>query len=208
MARTKTVSDEDLLEAARAVFLERGFGASTKDIARGAGVSEGVLFQRYDTKAELFFAAMSLPAADLGALLRSPGANGLRGLEAVAGALIEYFRSSMPVLLALTTRPGVRFEEFARRHPDSPLDTLRREVVAFLVRERQADRLADVDPGGAALMVFGLAVSVAFFEALGAHEGRMPDSVVSRAVHALWDGLAPAARKPRRASRKRKSGHR
>lgn len=63
MARPKTIADADLLEAARAVFVQKGMGASTRAIARRAGVSEGVLFQRYATKQELFFAAMALPTS-------------------------------------------------------------------------------------------------------------------------------------------------
>ena len=69
MGRRKTISDADLLETARGVFIERGFGASTKEIAQRAGVSEGVLFQRFTTKEDLFFASMIPPAADIDQLL-------------------------------------------------------------------------------------------------------------------------------------------
>jgi AcrR family transcriptional regulator len=62
MGRTKTISDEEVLERAREVFVEQGFRASTKAIAKHVGVSEGVLFQRFSTKEELFFAAMILPS--------------------------------------------------------------------------------------------------------------------------------------------------
>jgi AcrR family transcriptional regulator len=196
MARTKTISDADLLEAARQVFVEKGFGAPTKEIARRAGVSQGVLFQRYTTKGELFFAAMALPAADLTNLLRTRQLTRRRDLEIIAVAMVGYFRSSMPVLLSLTSHPGFRFEEFASRHPDSPLDALRRELVVFLAHERRARRIGPVDPGGAALTIFALAQSVAFFEQMGAHGGRMPEEVLRRAIRALWDGLAP--RRPRR----------
>ncbi|HEY3835379.1 MAG TPA: helix-turn-helix domain-containing protein, partial [Bryobacteraceae bacterium] len=65
MGRNKTVSDEDLLGIARETFVEKGFAASTREIARRAGVSEGVLFQRFATKEDLFFAAMIPPAADV-----------------------------------------------------------------------------------------------------------------------------------------------
>jgi AcrR family transcriptional regulator len=191
MGRRKTLSDADLLAMARQVFVEKGFGASTREIARRAGVSEGVLFQRYATKSELFFAAMILPAADLTGLLRTHRLTGPRDLERIAMAMVGYFRSTMPVLLSLMSRPGFRFEEFARRHPDSPLDAMRRGLVMFLDEQRQAGRIAAVDPGGAALTIFALAESVAFFEQMGAHGGRMPEDVLRRAARCLWDGLAP-----------------
>lgn len=44
-----------ILEGARAVFLEHGFdAASMGDIARGAGVSKGTLYVYFDSKEELF----------------------------------------------------------------------------------------------------------------------------------------------------------
>jgi hypothetical protein len=48
-----------------------------------------------------------------------------------------------------------------------------------------------VDPGSAALLVFALAQSVAFFERMGAHDGRMPDIVLERTIETLWRALAP-----------------
>ena len=48
-----------ILEVARRLFLERGFKATTAEVAREAGVAEGSLFKRWKTKQELFLSAMS-----------------------------------------------------------------------------------------------------------------------------------------------------
>ena len=56
MPRPRLIDDATLLAAAREVFVEKGVGATTREVARYAGVSEGVIFQRYATKADLFFA--------------------------------------------------------------------------------------------------------------------------------------------------------
>jgi len=191
MGRLKTISNEELLARSRDVFVERGFTGTTKEIARRAGVSEALLFQRFSTKAELFFAAMALPAVDLQALFESPAASTRDHVASIAAALLDYFRDSMPVLLPLLSHPGFEFEEFARRHPDAPLSALRSGLTAFFVRERRAGRIGPIDPGAAALLVFALAESVAFFEKLGAHGGRMPDVVLERTLEALWRALAP-----------------
>jgi hypothetical protein len=87
--------------------------------------------------------------------------------------------------------PVFQFEEFSRRHPDSPLSALRRGLVAFFAREREALRIGPVDAGASAMLVFALAQSVAFFERMGAHDGRMPDVVLERSIEALWQGLSP-----------------
>jgi AcrR family transcriptional regulator len=59
MARPITISDEQILDAARAVFTEKGPRATTAEIAERAGVSEGILFKRFGNKAGLHKAAMT-----------------------------------------------------------------------------------------------------------------------------------------------------
>jgi len=196
MARKKIISDADLLAAARNVFVERGFGASTREIARRAGVSEGVLFQRYATKRELFFAAMVLPAPDPIARRDVDVADGFERLVELAEGITDYFRQTVPVLLPLMTHPGFSFEEFARRHPNSPLDELRRRLVGFFTEERDAGRIREVHPGAAALMVLSVAQTIAFFERMGAHGGHFPPELLRRGLRCLWDGLAPPTSRP------------
>ncbi len=191
MGRKKTISDAELLDAARRVFVEQGFGASTKEIARQAGVSEGVIFQRFATKEDLFFAAMIPPSVDLDRLLNHSRCTGRALLEKLTFAMIDYFRETLPVLLPLMSHPAFRFEEFAKRHPDSPMLLLRRQLVEFFVRERQAGRIGPVDPGAAALLVWSTAHAIPFFERLGAHGGQFEAGIVRSMVRCLWDGLAP-----------------
>ena len=191
MARTKTISDSELLAVARSVFVESGFGASSKDIARRAGVSEGVLFQRFSTKEELFFAAMTPPPGDLNSIFEHPGAHGLPLLEKITFAMLDYFRTLMPVLIPLMSHPSFVFEEFARRQPDSPLATLRRQLMELMMREKKAGRIAHVDAGAAALLLWSTANTVAFFEQLGAHDGVMDDAIVRAAVKCIWTGMRP-----------------
>lgn len=60
--RTPEEVRELLLGAARALFAARGFaGASTRDIALKAGVSEALLFRHFGTKAKLFERAILDP---------------------------------------------------------------------------------------------------------------------------------------------------
>ncbi|HXN47254.1 MAG TPA: TetR/AcrR family transcriptional regulator [Bryobacteraceae bacterium] len=191
MGRKKLISDVELLDVARAVFVESGFGASTKEIARRAGVSEGVIFQRFPTKDDLFFAAMIPPAADLHKLLHHPRSKGRALLEKLTFAMIEYWRETFPVLLPLVAHPSFRFEEFTRRHPDTPLSQLRGGLVQFFVEEQRAGGIGPVNPGAAALLVWSIAQTVVFFERMGAHDGRMDPKIVRETVGAMWEGLAP-----------------
>jgi AcrR family transcriptional regulator len=204
MGRRRTISEDDILAAAHAAFVAKGFPASTRDIARRAGVSEGVLFQRHGTKANLFFAAMAPSPFRWDRIFheRALHRDGRTRLEALVRSLIAYFRQAVPVLLPLLSHPAFRFEDFARRHPDSSLITLRREIVQHLAAERAAGRIGPIDPGPAALALISLGHTVAVFERLGAHGRRFPDALVQGAVASLWEGFAPAPPdRPRRRSR-------
>jgi len=54
--RPVTLSEDDLLEVAGKVFIERGLDATTAEIAQRARISESVIFHRYKTKEALFTA--------------------------------------------------------------------------------------------------------------------------------------------------------
>ena len=58
MARPRQVSDVQILEAARACFLEHGASVSTTVIAKRLGVSQAALFKRFGTKEDLLVAAL------------------------------------------------------------------------------------------------------------------------------------------------------
>ena len=191
MGRKKTISDEDLLGVARTVFVEAGFGASTKEIARRANVSEGVIYQRFATKDELFFAAMIPPPSNVTELFANPQLQGRQLVEQLTYSMLEFSRDALPVLLPLMMHPGFRLEDLAQRHPDSPLFVLRREIGPRLLRESEAGRLGPVDMRGASLLIWSFAQSLAFFERLGAHGGRFDPAIVQATIDCIWEGLAP-----------------
>jgi AcrR family transcriptional regulator len=79
---TRAEQSEDnrrrILEAARAVFVERGYHATTLDeIAEAAGFTKGALFSRFEGKADLFLALYQARIAErideLGSLPRGRG---------------------------------------------------------------------------------------------------------------------------------------
>ncbi|MBM3812251.1 MAG: TetR/AcrR family transcriptional regulator [Acidimicrobiia bacterium] len=181
MARKKEIPDTRLLKAAREVFVEKGLGAPAREIARRAKVSEGLLFQRYRTKAELFFAAMSPPEAGLEKLLGKAARRTEfpAQLRRVSMALLDYFRAALPVLVPLMSHPDFQFEEFAERHPQSGMVRLRGDMMEFF-RVNQVE-----DAPAAALLVMSSMQGIAIFEKLGAHGGRMPQLFVDRTVEAL-----------------------
>ena len=60
---------EEILVAARTVFAERGYAASTDEVARAAGVSQPYVVRLFGTKRELFLEAYSVASAQIIAAL-------------------------------------------------------------------------------------------------------------------------------------------
>jgi AcrR family transcriptional regulator len=191
LPRPRRVTDEALLEAARAAFVVHGFGASTRAIARAAGVSEALLFQRHGTKVDLFFAAMVPPP-----FVPPAPAQGARSLEQDLGTLalevLAYFREVMPILVQLVTHPDFQVEELARRAGSSPLGGLHEVVLARLQAWRRTGGVK-ASPRAVRAAAFGLVASlhsVALLERMGVHGGAVPDRVITELCSVLAAGLA------------------
>jgi AcrR family transcriptional regulator len=198
MGRSKQVSDQAVLEAAREVFVEKGFGAPTREIARRAGISEAVLYQRHRTKLDLFFAAMIPPPIDLACKLGDRPAKGFTAeLEALAVEIMTYFRNAMPVLLQLVTHPAFSLDELASREAQLPVHTLGKALTECIGRHRdQAVAHADrrrIET--ATLTLLATLHSLALFERMGIHGGSFSDQAVKNIVGLIAAGLtAPKGR--------------
>ena len=190
MPRPRSIDDETLLEAARDVFVEKGPGASTREVARRAGVSEGVLFQRYKTKADLFFAALAPPVADPGSILSDDAAAGDPALlEDAALRILAYFREAMPLLLPLVSHPEFDAKHFFGSEAPASLQGWIDALVQYLDRRRGAGA-GDVDAHSGATLLTSSLFGIALIDTIGVHGAPMPDEAIRGMVRALWDGIA------------------
>ena len=95
---------QKVLDAARALFAERGYDAATiRDIAKGAGMSTGAVFANFADKSELFREIM---ASDIEAVLTAMTEAATRG-RTVDDALLKafsagyaFYRGQMPLVRA------------------------------------------------------------------------------------------------------------
>lgn len=69
MGRNKTLTDEDSLERAGAIFIQRGHAVPTREVAKAVGLSQATLLQRFGSKDDLFVAAVAPEPLDLAAIL-------------------------------------------------------------------------------------------------------------------------------------------
>jgi AcrR family transcriptional regulator len=168
MARPRTISDESLLDAARSVFLEKGYQAPVSEIARRAGVSSATVFLRFETKEHLFVAVIVRATMQsltplLPALLEEPDPR--VGLRSLGLALLSLYRTFAPVLV-MGFGAGVDLlgrcpiEMFGEAHASDPL-------VELLNAHRAAGRLRPIDTLFAARAFSGLLRDFAILEGLG-----------------------------------------
>jgi AcrR family transcriptional regulator len=188
MGRQKTITDDDVLRVARTIFRAQGHTATTREIAQAAGISEAVLYQRFGSKDELFFAAMHPRPPDIEQLLgpKDPPGDALTYLRTAVVRLGEHFADVIPLALRVLTHPSFDPARLARAQPGGPA----------LLREGLAERLASLARrGGLALprkdMTARLLVSLAHDWALRRVHGAASRGVreLKEMVDVVWEGL-------------------
>src|SRR4051794_5643167 len=60
MARPQGITDDEVLAAARAVFLSKGISATVEEVAERCHVGVATIFRRFPTKQALFAAAVNV----------------------------------------------------------------------------------------------------------------------------------------------------
>jgi AcrR family transcriptional regulator len=169
MARPTKYDDEELLESLRATFLECGPGATSAELARRAGVSEGTLFKRFGTKRRLFGMAMRLPALDEQAWFTSmqelAGSHTLdHNVRFLLRSMIAFIGEVVPVLESLQ-RSGAGLDELRDllyvEGEEPPPIHLRNRVARYLARERDLGRLVEADSSALADFLMGAALAYA-----------------------------------------------
>jgi AcrR family transcriptional regulator len=188
MGRHKTISDLEVLRVARDVFRKQGHTATTRAIAEAAGISEAVLYQRFGSKDELFFAAMRPSGPDVEELLgpKDPPGDALAYLRTVVVRLGEHFAEVIPLALRVLTHPSFDPASLARAQPMGPA----------ILQKGLAERLASLARRGRLVMpceavTARLLVSLAHDWALGRVHGTRPGGVreLKDMVDVVWEGL-------------------
>ncbi|WP_017314255.1 TetR/AcrR family transcriptional regulator [Mastigocladopsis repens] len=195
MARIPKITNQQILEAAREVFLEKGFSGSTLEIAARAGISEASIFKRFSTKEELFFAAMGIPETPVWVTELEPlvGKGNLKeNLIQICIQILEFHQEVMPRFMMLRSRGK------ALPKPESLLESkpIRdvKALTSFLEHEMKQGRLCPCDSKTLALLLIGSLMNYVFFsERMGAQASvaNTDQEFVQRLVEILWQGIAP-----------------
>lgn len=199
MARRVTIKEETILSAARAVFLARGFQATTAEVAERAGISEGSIFKRFRTKEELFHAAMRAEMEEaewLAELEARAGVGDVRDSLYVTGMeIIAFMRRIVPLtMMAWSKAPGPDGLPPHVAAPNPPSLRARARIAAWFEGEVQAGRVRRHDPEIVARAFLGALQSYVLFEILHRAHDQAPldaDAYVRGLVELVWSGIAP-----------------
>ncbi|HKB35399.1 MAG TPA: helix-turn-helix domain-containing protein [Gemmataceae bacterium] len=188
MGRQKTITDDEVLRIARDIFREQGHVATTREIAQAAGISEAVLYQRFGSKDELFFAAMRPRGPDIEKLLgpKDPAEDALAYLHRVVVRLGEQFSEVIPVVLRVLTHPSFDPASLARAQPGGPA-VLQKDLAVRLESLARRGELALPS----AAVVARLLMSLAHDWALRRVHGTSSPGVreLKEMVDVVWEGL-------------------
>lgn len=192
MPRNKTITDDEILAVARLFFLREGAKASTRILAKTAGISEAVIFQRFGTKEDLFFAAMVPPQAQLESIFKvQPGHQQVStNLKLVSLQIVLYFREVMPVFLSLISHPSFDMQTFLQRHT-VPTMQISEKLTAYLNAEADLGRIRRNNVAAAAAVLLSHLHNLVLSETIGSHQSTDTDQAVSDAIAVLWEGLSP-----------------
>jgi AcrR family transcriptional regulator len=188
MARTQTISEARILKAARQVFLEQGFSAPATEIAARAGISSGSIFKRFETKEDLFFAAMTCESEWSGGLEKLVGHGELKvNLEAIANAIFSFAREMLPrSMMSWSLRHCANPSE----GQETPVARDIRLLSDFLKAEQKIGRLRpSLDTQVAATTIVGTMMSYAMLEVVSGQQHENPEAFIESFIDTFWKGL-------------------
>lgn len=147
--RPPSIDSARLLGVAREVFLELGIRATTLEVAKRAGVSEGVLFHRFKSKEGLFSAAMNFDSEEMPkwlveALKAIEGLDVREGLVTLSTTLLDIGRVALPIMMMSWSNPQ-SFSGGTNSKQRAGFRLFLRELGAYLERKMDAGELRRMD---------------------------------------------------------------
>lgn len=173
MGRPPHITTDQIVDAARELFLERGPAVTTAEIAERAQCSEGTIFRRFPTKEALFVRAIaSVELPDWETLLRPRDDQETieARLHELAETVLQMMLQLMPRIMMMKSRLHLSPSEmFASLGASPPAEAIRR-LTAYLESERRAGAIATGDPEVVARLFLGALHHYAFCEHAGIND--------------------------------------
>ena len=191
---------QQLLDTAAAVFAERGYaGATTKEIAKAAGVSEGTIYRHFADKRELFGAVFAdRNATNFDAVTRLPGLAGTRTVRENLLFLIEAIedveREIAPLRAVASTDADLASALVSTSADPAAASSVGplRPLALYLEAEQRMGRIRpDVDVEAAAFALFAIPFAGVTMARLSRIAGTDSANDMAGAVDVVLKGILP-----------------
>jgi AcrR family transcriptional regulator len=193
MARPPSVTEDEVLAAARAVFLEKGVAGTTAEVAARCGVSEASVFRRFPTKRDLFVAAMVRQGVPewVQLLAERAGRGDIRESLREAGTeIIAYYRKMLPFAAIASSNPTMIDPDVERRRR-ALRAAVEKALLGFFTAEMRAGRLPRRDGRAVAHVFVGAAMSFAFLSTLAKGANSVSEDVFLETLVEMVAGPGP-----------------
>lgn len=190
---------ELLIDTAEKLLAERQVSAiTTRDIARTAGVSDGVLYNYFSDKHELLIAALvrryEASLVRFGADLPAPGTSTVEeNLTTYLRAALELVTSTLPAVSGLMSEPALLHRFIAAIHTE-PLGPhrLHQPIADYLVAERHLGRVGEFADESVLPLIVGPAMVLGIAHVVGGRPAEELAGQIPGIVRTLLRGLEPA----------------
>ncbi|QDD62911.1 TetR/AcrR family transcriptional regulator [Herbaspirillum seropedicae] len=198
---------ERLLEAAHAVFMQKGFAlASVEDISTAAGYSRGAFYSNFDDKTQLFFELLRREGESIDRgfqrILEAPMTDAAALEDELAAQYSRLYRDDKCSLLWMEARIVALRDEKFRAQLDGFLEERYRQITGFVEAYGQlTGTTLSAPPREIAIGLMALCEGVSFSYRCVPHivDGKTAESVLSwflKASIAVPPAPAPAPTKP------------
>lgn len=200
MGRPRQLSDEQILDTARACFLTHGPHVATAVIAEQLGLSQAALFKRFGSKSRLLVAALRPPPVPPWVNLLEEGPDN-RPIDAqlveLCLAIARYFEAMVPCMMMLKAS-GARVGEVLGQDEMPPPARGHHALVSWLRRGQRLGLLGDFPATVLANALLGAVSQRSFVASLAGPEALHDDleDYVTALVKLLLRGLEPAPEGP------------
>ncbi len=200
MGRNPKITNDEILEAARQVFLDQGSGASTADIADRAGISEASIFKRFATKQDLFLAAIGItktPTWVKKLESGTPNPEFKAELIEICGEILAFYQDVFPRVIMMMS--PMKLLLMSKQFIPPPIRDSHL-LAGFLQRAIDLGYLRPCDARTVAQALVGAvnnyAMTQAFMKSPKAStfvpsEQLKPEEFVRSTIDILWAGIAP-----------------
>jgi AcrR family transcriptional regulator len=191
-----------LLDAAASVFSARGYTrATTKEIAKAAGVAEGTIYRHFADKKELFGAVFTdRNASNFGAITALPDLAGTKtvreNLQFLLRAIEDVEANVAPLQAAMSSDAELARSLFSEAPPggrSAPGITPLKPLSAYLAAEQKLGRVREeVDVEDAAFALFAIPFTAVTSRRLAHAAGTTADVDMMGALDVVLKGLEPS----------------